>query len=727
MPQPPRMLTQSRSASWGRRTSAGHAVAVSTGSDGAAELPTRRLPAWRREGSAFVELLALTGFAVAQPVLDIFGRAPTQFVFRQAQRLDILVFALAVTFALPVALLAVEALVGLVWPAGRRALHYLFAGVLIAAFTVQAARGLVDGAPLFAAAAVVGTAGAVLCYFARAARLWLRFASVAPAAFLALFLFTSDAALLLSDASAQPADAEVGSPAPVVMLVFDEFPLAAIMRTDGTIDEELYPNIAALAGRSNWFRNTTAVSSSTWYALPSVVTGRFPEDGTAPVAASHPESLFTLLGDSYDLDVTESVTRLCPEDLCTQQTASRSAPTALLADAVGAMKDRLSYSGESGDATADLVEQPTADEGGPADDPEVAAPPTDDPFADFELNQPDRFRTFVDGVADGSTSLHYLHILLPHVPYRYLPSGARYEPPDPDLGRSEDQWVAEPWFPTLARQRLQLQLSYVDTLVGQLVSTLEQRDAFDESLIVMTADHGISFQAGEAIRAIEGQPLNDRTVGELAWVPLIVKTPDQQRGVVSDANVLTVDVLPTIADVLDVDVPWPVDGRSALGPERPDNVKPHHGSDVNAFGVQSLAPVDIDGEAGWRSVTDAAVDRFFAADSGSQRIWQIGIGSELVGTSIDAAPDATIEPVDFTLADPDEYELSRTSRTVPALVRGSVDAEHRDELLAIAVNGVIGAVGPAYPIDAGADFAVMVDDELFRPGTNVVEVFRLST
>jgi hypothetical protein len=667
-----------------------------------------------------VELLALTGFAVAQPLLDIFGRAPTQFVFRDAQRLDILAFAVAVTFALPVALLVVEALVGLVSTAGRQALHLLFIGVLVAAFTVQAARGLLDGALLFVAAVVAGAAGAALCSLARAAQLWLRFAAVAPVAYLGLFVFTSNTALLLNDTPTPSVDVAVGSPAPVVMLVFDEFPLAAIMRADGTIDDELYPNIAALAGRASWFRNTTTVSSSTWHAVPSLVTGQMPEDGAAPVAASHPDTLFTLLGDSYELDVTESVTRLCPADVCAQQTASRGAPRALLRDAAEVLKDRLSYSGASGAATADLVEQPTAD------DPKGAAPPSDDPFADFELNQPDRFRTFIDGVADGSRSLHYLHILLPHVPYRYLPSGARYEAPEPDLGRNEDQWVDEPWFPTLARQRLQLQLGYVDALVGQLVTTLDEADAFDDSLIVMTADHGIAFQAGEAIRGIEGQPLDDRSVGELAWVPLIVKTPGQQRGVVSDANVLTVDVLPTIADVLDIDVPWPVDGRSAFGPERPDDVKPYYGSDVNPWGVAALAPVDIDGEAGWRTVTAAAVDRFLVG-SGPERFWQIGTGSELVGLRSDEAPDAALEAVDFTLVDPDTYNLSRSSRTVPALVRGTVDARHRGQRLAIVVNGVIGAVGPAYTTGAGADFAVMVDDGLLRPGTNVIEVYRLAT
>ena len=58
-------------------------------------------------------------------------------------------------------------------------------------------------------------------------------------------------------------------------------------------------------------------------------------------------------------------------------------------------------------------------------------------------------------------------------------------------------------------------------------------------------------------------------------------------------------------------------------------------------------------------------------------------------------------------------------------MRGSLGADHRGERLAIAVNGVIAAVGPTYRTDQGADFAMMVDDAFFKLGTNVVTAYRL--
>ena len=53
-------------------------------------------------------------------------------------------------------------------------------------------------------------------------------------------------------------------------------------------------------------------------------------------------------------------------------------------------------------------------------------------------------------------------------------------------------------------------------------------------------------------------------------VPLIVKFPGQAAGLVSDQNVETVDIVPTIASVLSTTVPYDVDGRSLLDVTQPD-------------------------------------------------------------------------------------------------------------------------------------------------------------
>ena len=56
------------------------------------------------------ELTALWGFAFVQPVLDVFGRSPEQFVFRRADATTVVVFALGLTVVPIAALWLIEQL-----------------------------------------------------------------------------------------------------------------------------------------------------------------------------------------------------------------------------------------------------------------------------------------------------------------------------------------------------------------------------------------------------------------------------------------------------------------------------------------------------------------------------------------------------------------------------------------------------------------------------------------
>jgi hypothetical protein len=673
----------------------------------------------RREGRAFAELLAAWGFAIAQPLLDVFGRAPQQFAFRAAEPATIVAFPLVVALAGPLALWLVEVVAGLVHQRARQVLHLVFLGGLVAAFVVQAARPLADGLVLYALGAAAGAAAVLAHQQVGAVRAWLAFAALAPVAFVGLFLLSSPTSRLLDDVdSAGPGD--VGNPVPVVMLVFDELPLASVVDADGTIDAELYPNLAGLAAESTWFRNTTTVSSSTWHAAPALVTGQLPEADTAPIAADHPDSLFTLLGDGGEVNVVESVTRLCPTDVCDDVTVT-GAPGGLgelLRDAGRVMRARLSPSGDTSDAVAGMVEE------GPP--PQRSEPPgeepSEDPFADFGLDQPARFRAFTDRIVDDRPALYYLHVLLPHVPYRYLPSGAGYPAPDPDLGRDGDQWTGEPWPVDLGRQRHLLQVGYVDALLGEVLDTLRERGVYDDALIIVTSDHGISFRPLEPIRGLEGQALADDVLADLAWVPLLVKRPGTTTGTVDDANVLSIDVLPTIADVLDVDIPWEVDGQSALSDPRTDGHKPFVPSDVNDFGVAIGTELAVEDQADLADVLANGVDRFLGAVGDPMRWFRAGPRPDLVGTDIGAG-----SAVEASFVDVDPV-VDRSTGTVPALLRGTVAAGEGVEagdVLAVAINGVVGGTSPAMAAGDGVTVAVVVSDELFRDGANEITVHRI--
>lgn len=641
-----------------------------------------------------------------------------QFALRGASAPQIVLFALAVALGPAVGLWGIERVAGVAGPGPRAGFHALALAGLAAVTVVQAARPLVTGMPLLALA---GLAGLLLVVaYRRAAtvvRTWLAFAAVAPVGFVALFLFASPTADLLHD-DTEAVAVEVPNPAPLVVLVLDELPLASLVDEEGALDATLYPNLAALAADSHWFRNTTTVAPATWHAVPAILTGRYPQAGTSPIAADHPESLFTLLGGSYQMNVTETISRMCPASVCEPTAGDTDVWRGLLGDAVRVMRSRLSPSRAADDPVAGFAELEARN---PDEDAEV--------FGDLDVGQPERFAQLLDGLDDDARSLHYLHLLLPHVPYRYLPSGTLYPGPTPDVGRSNlvhDKWDLQEWPARLGRQRHLLQLGYVDRLVGALVAELERLDVYEDALIVLTADHGISFEPGEAIRSIEGQALTAESTPDVLWVPFFLKEPGQAEGVVSDANVLSIDVLPTIADVLDVELPWAVDGRSALGPPRSTTAKPFFGNDVSDGAVALLREVEVDGPAVWPDVLARSVGAFLPPPGDPFRLWRIGPSPELVGRAVEDLP-ALGAPLDAEVIEPDRFEDVRPDGEQPRLVRGHVAglAPEAATPLALSINGVVVATGTTYGDIGGAAFAMVFDDGHLRAGANEVAVYRI--
>lgn len=84
------------------------------------------------------------------------------------------------------------------------------------------------------------------------------------------------------------------------------------------------------------------------------------------------------------------------------------------------------------------------------------------------------------------------------------------------------------------------EIRYLDYHIGEFLDALKERNLLEESLVIFTSDHGDAF--GE--QGYYGHPrlLDD----ELLHVPLIIRRPDRNRTVYSD-NVSTLDIVPTIA------------------------------------------------------------------------------------------------------------------------------------------------------------------------------------
>ena len=287
--------------------------------------------------------------------------------------------------------------------------------------------------------------------------------------------------------------------------------------------------------------------------MPAMLTGRYPAKVKAPSWTEYPDNLFTLFGRYYDLRVYETISQLCPPQRCRYSDGhlDQAGLGAVLAETARSYRKLISPYDAAEDPAA-FADQTAAEAGRPL-------PPTFR-FDRLGLNQPSRFNAFLDGLrASDRPTMHLLHLLLPHPPWRYLPSGAEYNDKSFAVAHKTEQAPAA--VVQLAHQRHLLQVAYTDRLLGQVVDKLKAEGMWDRSLVVLGADHGRGWVPGEQPRYLSAGNAPD-----LMWVPQFIKAPGQRRGRVDDRNWEQVDLLPTVADLAGIQVPWRMDGRSQAGP-----------------------------------------------------------------------------------------------------------------------------------------------------------------
>lgn len=103
-------------------------------------------------------------------------------------------------------------------------------------------------------------------------------------------------------------------------------------------------------------------------------------------------------------------------------------------------------------------------------------------------------------------------------------------------------------------------LAYLDLQLTALITKLRELDLYEETLIIITSDHGEAFGEhnliGHSVSVYQSQ----------VDVPLIIKFPASKLGEQVDETVSHVDIFPTILDMLDHEVPQQLHGRSLLKP-----------------------------------------------------------------------------------------------------------------------------------------------------------------
>ena len=345
---------------------------------------------------------------------------------------------------------------------------------------------------------------------------------------------------------------ESGSRPAVFILVFDELgynvlleqddkPQGELFPRDGELDEESFPNIAGLARDGVWFTNATTCCLNSLAAVPRLV------DPAVSLAQQFDVRLYTqyfelekrYFDDCGKVITCRGVTYLAENDRLRlagslalrafYQAAPKPVEKAINRP-MGWLLDRLGW----------------------------AYPPTD--RAGIHTFTKRQFGLFLDDI-EGENALgriYVSHLLLPHDPFSFDRKGnavnrsATLFRPEPDQGSAVTD-------PAVYREHVM----YVDRLIGELVSKLKREGIYDESVIVISGDHGPrTFIPTPGRAPTEFMPR----------VPLVIHAPGLRRQV-SSVDYQHTDFGATLTDILGLPTPEDAEGVSAFSEERPQRDK----------------------------------------------------------------------------------------------------------------------------------------------------------
>ena len=683
----------------------------------------------------WLRVAGLWAIVVAQPLFDLLGANAEFFVAHRAGAADVVVLTLSLAILLPSILTTLVWLVGLAGSLARAVAVGVVMGALSGLLMMQLAvrAGVTSSLVAIPLSLVAGIAVALANQRLAAVRTFFTVLGVAAVVTPAVFVLKPGMRSLVAGsttATATPttlaASAGTSSATPVVFVIFDELPLLSLLDEDRQIDSLLYPHFAALARDGVWFRNATTVSDFTRWAVPSIVSGTYPRRSALPSAADHPDTLFTLLGRTHRLEVTEPLTDLCPQTLCPRDvepppdgrlvTIGRDLGviylhTVLPADLTAGLPDpRHTWAGFSGGADAD-----TGDSGADDDQPAAATARRQRWRRGMDASRVTPVRQFVQGIGadDPQPTLYFLHTLVSHYPHDMLPGGRQNGTVATLPAKFGGNWRQEPWAVAQQYQRHLLQAAFVDGLLGQLVARLKDLGLYERAIVVVTADHGISYTAGAPQRNYARE-----NAAEIVRVPLVIKFPERLEVVqpINDSNAETIDILPTIAAALGLAVTWPIDGASLLDParrERPSKA---------IFPASTGERLDLDAEGPDLAPALRRKLTLFGDGTGNlHRAPRLPGFDHLVGRPLSELRVADGGGAVEILHAWDYADVDLKAPAAVFDVAGRFDSPRPDTFIAVAINGRVEAVTRTWESNARGWLATPRFDA-WRRGRNAIDV-----
>ena len=180
------------------------------------------------------------------------------------------------------------------------------------------------------------------------------------------------------------------------------------------------------------------------------------------------------------------------------------------------------------------------------------------------IYKPETWKDLLKSVAEGAGNKPFFlmaNTSLTHAPWqdKLVANGISSNPSDRLAPPTSVDWSKIPVHPfmpdteiarkDLARYFAMVQL--VDEWVGVIMNSLKEAGLVENTLVIFTPDHGMPYQRGKVACYPAG-----------TQVPLIIKGPGVAKGLRMDIPVSHVDLMSTILDCLEIDIPLVQHGSS---------------------------------------------------------------------------------------------------------------------------------------------------------------------
>ncbi|MBR0754876.1 sulfatase-like hydrolase/transferase [Bradyrhizobium jicamae] len=512
---------------------------------------------------SFLLHLALSAIAIAQPFFSVTGRDLNFFVAWRMSGLEYSACVLLIYLGPPVITWLLVRVGYRLHRTIGRVLAFLAFGSYIAAACVVGALQIANGFRVVpgngvalgigAALLVVSVSLATLLLANRTARGCVRMFAVLTLIFPVTMLTSGYTFGVIEFTKVEPAPKyEIANQPNVIFIVYDELPLSTILDANGLIDRAKFPNLHAFADGATWLANAYSRSGSTETAVPAVLSGLLRTRIVPPTFKMYPHNIFQQLGPSYNVLDLQIATDLNP----LRQPGEE--------DTIDDERERLRHIADDvATIYAHLIAPPTLAAQLPPIDTQHNRFGEDVLKSTHGARHSNKFIATLDKAKPPFLAVY--HNIYPHNSWTHYPSGQSY--PRSRWGeylsledRNETQLAYDGSRIMHDVQAQLLQSMHADKLFGEVIAKLKATGQYDNSIIIMTADHGVALWPGERPR----NPVAEEHAADVYNVPLLVKLPNQKQSGVVQEPIDSTDIYPTVLDYLGIAPPADVRGTSFL-------------------------------------------------------------------------------------------------------------------------------------------------------------------